>query len=90
MEFRFRPNPKYSKITAAEDEEKAKSLSDIVDEKSDVLSDDFDYFIAGIEKLWREDKCQEAIAILDKVSEAIAVGISEVGDYFTEEPIDEE
>lgn len=75
-------------IKAAEDS--ANKLSDIVDEKSKGLEDDFDYVLAGIDKLCREDKCNEAIMMIDKVSEALNSAVNEIGDMVSGGPSAEE
>lgn len=81
MQFRF--NPK-RKITAAE-EEKARTLEEIVDEKCDNIEDDFDYIISGIDRLCREDRCQDAIQVLDTVAEALDNAIASIGDLIAED-----
>lgn len=83
MEFRFR------RITASE-EEKARTLEEIVDEKCDNVEDDFDYIISGIDRLCREDRCQDAIAVLDTVAAALDEAIASIGDLIAEESITDE
>lgn len=79
-----------TKIDAADTEEKKMSLEDIAQEKLDNVEDDFDYVLSGIERLCREDMCQEAIAILEKLSSTLNNVISEIGDNFVEDIPEEE
>ena len=89
MKFRFDPNINASKILAADDEQKKMSLEDVLSEKCDDLEDDFDFFLAGIDKMCREDKCQEAIAIIDSLAASISEGISEISDEFADGFVEE-
>ena len=92
MKFTFDPCKECvdscDKITAAEEEQKGKSLEELVDEKLDNLSDNFDYFVAGVEKLCREDNCQEAISIIDTIEAALNNAIGAVSDNFAEAPVE--
>lgn len=89
MKFRFDPSINASKILAADDEQKKMSLEDVLSEKCDNLEDDFDFFLAGIDKMCREDRCQEAIAIIDSLAASISEGISEISDEFADGSFEE-
>ena len=86
MKFTFDPK---RRITAAE-EEKGRTLEEIVDEKCDNVEDDFDYIISGIDKLCREDRCQEAMEVLDILAEALDAAIGSIGDKIAEESFNSE
>lgn len=73
-----------SKIVAADEEKKSMTLEEIVADKSEALEDDFDYMLSGIDKLCREDMCQQAVDVLDRVSAAIEAAISEISDNFAD------
>ena len=71
-------------ITAAEDSEE-KDFTEIVEDKCDKLEEDFSYLLAGIDKLCREGKQNDAVSAISSVSEAINAAISNVGDIFSSE-----
>jgi len=79
-----------SKIVAADDEQKSMTLEEIVADKSEALEDDFDYLLSGIDKLCREDMCQQASEILDRVAAALDEAISEISDNFADSVPSEE
>lgn len=89
MKITRKSDVKSSKIVAA-DEEKSLTLEEVVSEKSDALEDNFDYVLSGIDKLCREDMCQQAIDILDTLSVAIDEAISQISDNFVDDVTPEE
>ena len=90
MKFTFDPNTsvKGSTITAAEKEDN--DIQAIADSKLDDVSDDFDFLVAGIEKLFRDNRYEEAITILDEVTSSLAEAIGNISDNFADNSIDTE
>ena len=62
---------------------------DLADELQDNLDDDFGYILAGIEKLKRDNKLSEAIAIMESLSDALNVAISDISDNVDNTPEEE-
>ena len=62
---------------------------DLADELQANLDDDFDYILAGIEKLKRENKLSEAIAIMESLSDALNIAISDISDNIDSTPEEE-
>ncbi len=62
---------------------------DLADELQANLDDDFEYILAGIEKLKRENKLSEAITIMESLSDALNVAISDIGDNIDSTPEEE-
>jgi len=62
---------------------------DLADELQDNLDDDFGYILAGIDKLKRENKLSEAIAIMESLSDALNNAISDIGDNIDSTPEEE-
>ena len=71
-------------ITAAE-EGKPQDPMEILDEKCDILEDDFDYVLAGIDKLCRDGSYSIANDIIEAISSAVNDAISQIGDVVSEE-----
>ena len=69
-------------IGAADKEENPQQ--DLADELQDNLEDDFGYIMAGIERLGRENKLSEAIAIMESLSDALNIAISDISDNFSD------
>ena len=69
-------------IGAADKEENPQQ--ELADELHDTIEDDFDYVLAGIERLGRENKLSEAIAIMESLSDALDVAISDISDNFSD------
>ena len=80
MRFEFKP---YDGIQAANKPEEKKDPQEIIDEKLDALKDDFEYAVAGIDKLCREVEYEQAYDIIDNISSVINAAIAEIGDNFT-------
>lgn len=74
-------------IEAADKEENPQQ--DLADELQDNLEDDFGYIMAGIEKLSRENKLAEAIAIMENLSNALNEAISDISNNFDDIPEEE-
>ena len=74
----------------AASEDKPMTMEDRTDERLDAVSEDFDYVISGIERLERQGKFDEAMDILDKISDTLNGAIGVIGDTFTDESVDEE
>lgn len=64
----------------------ANPKQDMVDELYDNLEEDFGYILAGIEKLSRDGKFSEAISIMENLSDALDIAISNIGDNVVNEP----
>ena len=62
---------------------------DLAEELQDNIDDDFGYILAGIEKLKRENKLSEAIAIMESLSDALNNAISDISDNFDDMPEEE-
>lgn len=69
------------KVMAAEDD-KAQAIQEVVDQKCDELEDDFEYVLAGINKLCREDMQEKAIEVIKNISDKLSEVISDIGDSF--------
>ena len=69
-------------IEAADKEENPQQA--LADELHDTIEDDFDYVLAGIERLGRENKLSEAIAIMGSLSDALNIAISDISDNFSD------
>ena len=72
-----------NKYIEAADKEENPQL-DLADELQANLDDDFEYILAGIEKLKRENKLSEAIAIMESLSDALNIAISDISDNFSD------
>ena len=84
--LRFDPkNP--NKIFAA-DEGKS-SIEEAVEEQLDALDEDFSYAMAGLEKLQRDGEFQQALAIIDMMSNAVNDAIAQIGDNVGEDSVEE-
>ena len=82
MKFSFDPDST-KKIFAADEGKPA--IEEAVEEAMDNLSDDFDYAIAGLEKLYRDGDYQQALAIIDVISNAVNDAIAQIGDNIGED-----
>lgn len=69
------------KITAAEDD-KANPALDKADELQARIEDDFDYVIAGVERLGREGQLNAAIDIMEKIAATLDSAIGIIGEDF--------
>jgi hypothetical protein len=69
------------RITAAADD-KVNPAQERADELQANVEDDFDYVIAGIERLVREGQVDAAIDILEKISSTLNSAIGVIGEDF--------
>ncbi len=85
MRFTFRPEDidACNSINAAD--EGKMSMEDVVDEKLDNLSDNFDYAVAGLEKLCRDGKCEDAISIINSLTDSLDSAIAQIGGAIEDE-----
>ena len=61
------------------------------DELQERIEDDFDYVVAGIERLEREGQFDAAIDIMEKIADTLDAAIGVIGeDFVSEEDFDEE
>lgn len=86
MKFSFNPK-EFKKIQAADEGKPA--IEEAVEEAMDNLSEDFDYAVAGLEKLYRDGDYQQALAIIDSVSSAVNDAIAQIGDNIGEDTPEE-
>ena len=70
-----------TRITAAEDD-KANPALDKADELQARIEDDFDYVIAGVERLGREGQLNAAIDIMEKIATTLDSAIGIIGEDF--------
>lgn len=76
-------------IKAAEDD-KANPALDKADELQARIEDDFDYVIAGVERLGREGQLNAAIDIMEKIATTLDSAIGIIGeDFGSDEDIEE-
>lgn len=76
-------------IYAADD--KINPAQERADELQTRIEDDFDYAVAGIERLEREGQFDAAIDIMEKIADTLDAAIGVIGDDFvSEEDFDEE
>ena len=75
------------KVNAADDIEPM-DTQELIDDKCDMLDDDFDYVLAGIDKLCREGKYRKALDIIETVSDILNATIADIGDSFAAEAED--
>ena len=78
-----------TKVQAA-GEDKPMTMEDRTDERLDAVSEDFDYVISGIERLERQGKFDEAMDILNKISDTLSGAIGVIGDTFEDESVEDE
>lgn len=81
-------NISHRKDVFAEDtSDREQAILDKLDELHDTIEDDFDYVLAGIERLGREGKHSQAMQIMQNISNTLNQAISDIGDNFiTSEP----
>lgn len=76
-------------IYAADD--KVNPAQERADELQERIEDDFDYVVAGIERLEREGQFDAAIDIMDKIADTLDAAIGVIGeDFVVDEDFDEE
>lgn len=78
------------RINAAADD-KVNPAQERADELQERIEDDFDYVVAGIERLEREGQFDAAIDIMEKIADTLDAAIGVIGeDFVSEEDFDEE
>ena len=77
-----------SRIRAASEDSNPKQ--ELADDLQARIEDDFDYVLAGIERLGREGQLDEAIDIMEKISATLDGAISVIGEDFGGAEISEE
>ena len=70
------------KVQAAKDDEVIDPRMDQAEELQDKVADDFDYVMSGIERLVREGLTDEAISLLNTLSDTLNSAISIIGNDF--------
>lgn len=76
-------------IEAADD--KVNPAQERADELQTRIEDDFDYVLAGVERLGREGQIDSAIDIMEKIADTLDAAIGVIGeDFVVEEDFDEE
>jgi hypothetical protein len=70
------------KVQAARDDEVIDPRMDQAEELQDKVADDFDYVMSGIERLVREGLTDEAISLLNTLSDTLNSAISIIGNDF--------
>lgn len=77
------------RIEAADD--KINPAQERADELQDRIEDDFDYVLAGVERLGREGQLDAAIDIMEKIASTLDAAIGVIGeDFVVDEDFDEE
>ena len=77
------------RIEAADD--KINPAQERADELQARIEDDFDYVLAGVERLGREGQIDSAIDIMEKIADTLDAAIGVIGeDFVVEEDFDEE
>lgn len=69
----------------AADEDEPETLEDRADELRDRIEDDFDYVLAGVERLGREGDLDSAMDIMGKIANTLDSAIGVIGDTFNTE-----
>ena len=64
---------------SADENPKAKAVEDVQDR----IEDDFDYVLAGVERLGREGQLDTAIDIMEKIASALDNAIGVIGEDFS-------
>lgn len=76
-------------IYAADD--KVNPAQERADELQERIEDDFDYVLAGVERLGREGQIDSAIDIMEKIADTLDAAIGVIGeDFVVDEDFDEE
>lgn len=70
------------KVQAAKDDEVVDPRMDQAEDLQDNVADDFDYVMSGIERLVREGLTDEAISLLNTLSDTLNSAISIIGNDF--------
>jgi len=79
---KFRVNASKKIIAAKEDEEFEDPRITEAEDLQDRVEDDFDYVMAGIERLQREGLLDEAISLLNTLSDTFDSAIGIIGNDF--------
>ncbi len=70
------------KVQAASDDEVIDPRMDQAEELQDKVADDFDYVMSGIERLVREGLTDDAINLLNTLSDTLNSAVSIIGNDF--------
>lgn len=70
------------KVQAARDDEVIDPRMDQAEELQDKVADDFDYVMSGIERLVREGLTDDAINLLNTLSDTLNSAVSIIGNDF--------
>ena len=70
------------KVQAAKDDEMTDPRMDQAEELQDKVTDDFDYVMSGIERLVREGLTDDAINLLNTLSDTLNSAVSIIGNDF--------
>lgn len=81
MDFEFSPELLGSDVTGAASDKEDPRLEAIQD-LEDKVSDDFDYVLAGIDRLIREGMLDDASSLLSTLSETLDSAVSIIGNDF--------
>ena len=84
MEFSFNPQDitAIDTISGVKGDGVEDPRLDALDDLQDKVEDDFDYVMAGIERLGREGMLDEAINLLNTLSDTLDSAVSIIGDDF--------
>lgn len=66
-------------------DEGKKSMEEVVEDKLDNLADNFDYAVAGLEKLCRDGNCEAAMNIINSIADSLDASIAQIGDAVSSE-----
>ena len=83
MKRHFRVNAsRISRIHGASNEDNPKV--EVIEDMQARLEDDFDYVIAGIERLVRESQYDAAMDVAQKIADTLDAAIGVIGDDFSD------
>lgn len=81
MDFEFSPELLGRDVTGAASDKEDPRV-DAINDLEDKVADDFDYVLAGIERLVREGMLDDASSLLGTLSETLDSAISIIGNDF--------
>ena len=81
MDFEFSPELLGRDVTGAASDKEDPRV-DAINDLEDKVADDFDYVLAGIERLVREGMLDDASSLLSTLSETLDSAISIIGNDF--------
>lgn len=85
MKFRFSPEDVEACDSVMAADEGKKSMEEVVEDKLDNLADNFDYAVAGLEKLCRDGNCEAAMNIINSIADSLDASIAQIGDAVSNE-----